>query len=268
MFRLLELDDQVKLIHLWTRTSAAFGFSTWVPLLGDGMVDSGFPRAEESLLKALGSQPIRRIVHTHSHEDHIGNDFVLQSRFNTELYVKKDAINEVAEPEKLSYFFYEKIMWGIPRGVRKVLALPPTIEVGNALLHTIETPGHSPDHVVFFHEEQRRVFGGDIFLSVKVRVARPQENNIQTIDSIKRVLELKPRQLICTHKGVVEDPIPILTAKLEFLEKTRDEVLRLNDQGLEPARIAREVLGKDSPLMYFGTSRDVNKLNMVLSFLR
>lgn len=267
MFEVRSLGEDEKVIHLWTRTSQALGFSVWIPMLGDTLLDSGFPRAEAALRSALSTHRVAQVLHTHVHEDHIGNDFFLQSNFETRLYACEQSVNDASEPSVLHYFPYEKIIWGIPRGKRQVAPLAPTMPVDGGLLEVIPTPGHTPDHVVFFDPRTGSVFGGDLFLSVKVRVARPQEDNLQLASSLAKVIDLRPRRLFCSHKGLIENPMPLLQAKLRFLEQSRDSVWSLTDRGWSPRTIAAHLFGLDSPLMYFGTSGDVTKTNFVKSFL-
>jgi glyoxylase-like metal-dependent hydrolase (beta-lactamase superfamily II) len=74
------------------------------------------------------------------------------------------------------------------------------------------TPGHSPGHVVYYHEQDRILIAGDQFLSRKGQVlpasARFSADLDQAIRSGQILTQLQPARLEVTHGGPVFDPKP------------------------------------------------------------
>jgi hypothetical protein len=86
--------------------------------------------------------------------------------------------------------------------------------------------------------------------------------------SLRRVCELKPRLLFCYHRGLITDPLPMIQAKLKFMDELRDRIQRLFESGADVEEIATRILGRD-PLSYgIITWGDFSKANLVRSFLK
>ncbi|WP_274617175.1 MBL fold metallo-hydrolase [Novosphingobium terrae] len=64
-----------------------------------------------------------------------------------------------------------------------------TVTVGELTLNVIHCPGHTPGHVVFFHEESRLAIVGDVIFQGSIgRTDFPKGNHQQLIDSITEKL--------------------------------------------------------------------------------
>jgi len=72
---------------------------------------------------------------------------------------------------------------------------------------------------------------GICFLSAKVPCARPYENAMDLMGSLRRVIGLRPKFAFCYHKGVLSDPENALKAKLAFMEGLREKSCRLAKRG-------------------------------------
>ena len=81
-------------------------------LLEDVLIDTGSKSARKHILPIWDNYDIRRIINTHAHEDHNGNNFSLQSQRNIPIFAHEKACKEIAHPENVKFQFYEKIMWG------------------------------------------------------------------------------------------------------------------------------------------------------------
>jgi glyoxylase-like metal-dependent hydrolase (beta-lactamase superfamily II) len=78
----------------------------------------------------------------------------------------------------------------------------------------LHTPGHSPDHLAFWHEPSRTIFTGDLVVrgsSVMIHWSRGGDLG-QYLASLERLLALEPRRLLPAHGPAIDDPRAILTA--------------------------------------------------------
>ncbi len=82
------------------------------------------------------------------------------------------------------------------------------VEVGGASLQAIYTPGHASDHLCFFNAEAGELFTGDHILSGMTTVINPPDGDMSAyMDSLQRVLALRPRRLHPGHGSVIDDGV-------------------------------------------------------------
>lgn len=263
----MNVDQDVHLVRLETPVTRLLTYRTFVALVDGLMIDSGFAHARGRLLKALEGRVVEQVVNTHSHEDHAGNNAEIARRFKAEVYAPAEGLDVLAQPEQQVWHLYQRVIWGIPAPNR---ARPVGAEVRTRRFRftVVRTPGHSRDHVCYFEQERGWLFGGDLFLGPKVRVARPFENAADLIDSLERVIALEPRILFCYHRGAIEKPLELLRLKRDFLLELREKVQRLHATGVEPEEITRRVLGRE-PLGYRIVTRgDLSSRNLIRALLK
>lgn len=260
--------DGLTAIRLVTRTSRLAGYGAWVYLVDGVLVDSGFAHARVALLRALAARRVERVVLTHAHEDHTGNATAVAAACGAEVLAPESTIHLLAEPGRLNLRRYQRLIWGRPDPCRAARPLGAVVGTASGHLDVVPTPGHTPDHVVFVEPDRRWVFAGDLFLGVRVRAARPFENMVDLCDSLRRVMELRPRRLCCAHRGIVEDPMPALEAKLRFVESMRAQVEHLARTGLSVRAIAARALGREALLPWAVTGGDLSRDNLVRACLK
>jgi glyoxylase-like metal-dependent hydrolase (beta-lactamase superfamily II) len=261
-------DDSLTAIRLETRTSRALGHGAWVYLFDGVLIDTGFAHARTALLRALDGRRVERIAHTHVHEDHIGNDAALRAAFGATVLAPRSTLHLLADPARLNLLFYEHLVWGQPEPCPAARPLGDAVETLGGRLEVVPTPGHSPDHVVFFEPERRWVFCGDLFLGAKVRAARPFENVTDLAESLRRVLALRPARLFCAHRGAIDEPARALETKLRFLESLREQVVELDRAGLSTGAIATRMLGREVLLQWVLTGGDFSRSHLVRACLK
>ena len=101
------------------------------------------------------------------------------------------------------------------------------IDVGDECVAALHTPGHSPDHLAFWHEPSRTVFTGDLVVlgsSVMIHGAAAAIS-AQYLASLERLLALEPRAAAAGARPAIDDPQAVLTGYLEHRRMRERQVL-------------------------------------------
>jgi glyoxylase-like metal-dependent hydrolase (beta-lactamase superfamily II) len=107
------------------------------------------------------------------------------------------------------------------------------IGVGAERLKVVHTPGHSPDHVAFWHEAARGMYTGDLVIagsSVMIEASRGG-NLREYLASLQRVLEFEPSQLFPAHGPRVDDPPALVRSYLEHRRKRERQIVAAIEAG-------------------------------------
>jgi glyoxylase-like metal-dependent hydrolase (beta-lactamase superfamily II) len=252
------------------RTLAGRGRYWTTAYLVDGMlVDSGCAYSAPELLQALGDVPLRRIVNTHTHEDHIGaNGFIQGQRDGLEIVAHPLALPVLADPRgEQPLHPYRRIMWGWPLPSHgQALADGAVIETPCHRFQVIYTPGHSRDHLCLFELEQGWLFSGDLFVGGQDRALRADCDIWEIIASLKRVAAMPASMLFPGSARVRDDPARALDAKINYLEELGGAVLTLQRQGWPVSAIVRALCGGPM-LIEFVTLGHFTRQELVLSYL-
>jgi len=124
---------------------------------------------------------------------------------------------------------------------------------GDTSVTAIHTPGHSPDHLAFWHEPTRALYTGDLVIagSSVVIAASHGGNLIQYLASLQRVLELEPRQLFPAHGPRIDDPPALVRSYIEHRQKREQQVVAAIAAGHRTVEAIAESIydGLEPPLM-------------------
>ncbi|PCS22386.1 MBL fold metallo-hydrolase [Candidatus Enterovibrio escicola] len=154
------------------------------------LVDPG-GEAQKLLTKveSLGIN-ITKILLTHGHLDHVGGA----------VEVKEALSVPIIGPEKQDIFWLQALpaqsdMFGFAGAEAfdpdQWLEDGDEIMIGESRLLVIHTPGHTPGHVVFFNDEDRLAWVGDVLFNGSIgRTDFPRGNHSTLISSIKDKLFL------------------------------------------------------------------------------
>ena len=248
----IERHDDVTRLAFTSTAGRLVGYSASAYLVARGprvvLVDTGFARAAGALLGAVraahgGRAPrearaaLAGAVLTHAHEDHAGNAALLA---HLGVPLAMGAATRAAVADVAPIALYRRVTWGAMAPLREDFA-----PFDPAPLELLPTPGHSPDHHAVWDPERATLFGGDLFLGVKVRIAHRHENPRALARSLRAAAALRPRRLFDGHRGLVADPVPALEAKAGWIEDTIAAVERLLDAGWPARRIRDHVLGRE-----------------------
>jgi glyoxylase-like metal-dependent hydrolase (beta-lactamase superfamily II) len=216
------------------------------------LVDCGPPATAGELLAFLEGKPLRGLLITHHHEDHMGGAALLGRRRAVVAHAHPRALPLLANG--FTQETYRRVAWGRPP---RIAAEPVTGEIawGPLRLQPVPTPGHSDDHLCFFEPDRGWLFTGDLFLAERLRFLRSDEDVDLLIQSLETVGRLPLREVLCAHRGPVRDGPAALRRKAEGLRSLRERIAELLRQGLPEPEIARRLVGREGFLTWFSRGR-------------
>jgi glyoxylase-like metal-dependent hydrolase (beta-lactamase superfamily II) len=250
-------------VHL-ARTFLGRPLYTVEAYLVDGLlIDSGCPATASELVAWCEGRNVRQVVNTHHHEDHSGGDGALQAALGLPIAAPAGAIPILADFPRLQ--LYRRIVWGQPGDVA-VQPLGDVVETDHYRFEVIPTPGHCPDHVCLFEREQGWLFSGDLYVHERVRYMRADEDAVSSLESLRRVLALRPRLLVCSHAGLVEDGCGAIARKIAYWEGLAEQARALRREGLPLREVTDRLLGPEDMMARF-TAGHFTKINLIRSLL-
>ncbi len=232
----------------------------------DGLlIDTGFINGRDRFLKLCDTLHPDTVVNTHHHEDHTGNNFWITKRYG---------LLPLAHPKTSFYTktpfqwipFYRRILWGtpLPSETRDV---DSEIRTPKFRFLIIPTPGHADDHICLYEPNEGWLFSGDLFISEKVRYSREEEDVYSILNSLKKVVDLKPKKMFCAFSGIVDKPEEALHHKIDYLESLQNKVEEGVRKGLSVQEIQRKILGKGDKFCLI-TAGQMCKKNLINAFLK
>jgi glyoxylase-like metal-dependent hydrolase (beta-lactamase superfamily II) len=234
-------------------------------LLDNTLIDTGTIGAGKEFIAALKTKKIERIINTHFHEDHTGNNAEIGKMFNAAIYADAESIPYIADPEKIRLKFYQKIVWEYPEP-SAAEPIDDKITSGKYTFDVIPVKGHSAGHICLYEPENGWLFTGDMFCGVKNIYLRQDENFNQLLSSLEKLSGLKINTIFCALKGVVENGKNALDAKISFMRGLKKNTFELYDSGHSPSEIRKKLLGYEDR-MYYLTSGHFSKQKLIISIL-
>jgi glyoxylase-like metal-dependent hydrolase (beta-lactamase superfamily II) len=133
------------------------------------------------------------------------------------------------------------------------LAEGDAVAIGDERIHVILAPGHSPDHLVFWHEPSRTAFTGDLVtVGSSVMIHWSRGGNLgDYLASLERLLALRPQRLLPAHGAEPGDPAALLSGYLEHRRMRERQVVAALEAGRSTVQAIAESIydGLDPALM-------------------
>lgn len=240
----LETHGEVTRITMTTWRSRLAGYSVSAYLVRGVMIDTGFPSMRRELARLLAERRPAGVMLTHQHEDHAGN-VGLVAELGLPVALAPATLDALHEGEK-HVGLYRRVIWG-----RQPPFTDGLVPFAPDALQLLPAPGHSSDHHVVWDAGREVLFGGDLYLGMKVRVARPTENPRELARTLRRMIALRPMVLFDGHRGLVPNAVQALTAKADWLDETIGRIDALTGAGWSTDAIRREVLGREDFTRWF-----------------
>ena len=207
------------------------GNTTWlipghVPTLIDA--GTGDPRHLDALERALGGARLAQVLVTHSHVDH--------------------ASGAAAIAERMPHVRFLKMLWPEQDAAWHVRWHPlidgEMIAAGDTVIAAVHTPGHSPDHLCFWHGESGQLFCGDLAWKGSTVVIPPSHGGdvAAYLASLERILQLAPAAMLPAHGPVIENPTEMLRDYIAHRMLRERQVLGALQNGLtNPDEMVAEI---------------------------
>ena len=229
-------------ILMSTAIGRSIGYDVSAFLVRDVLIDLGFPLVARAFGRYVARVRPSGALITHHHEDHGGNA-ELVATLGVPIGGCDATLAMLREPQHLE--LHRRVIWGTPAPLRT-----PVVRFTSDSLRLVPTPGHAADHHIVWDAERETIFGGDLFLGVKVRAAHHDERPRELARSLRAAASLRPRRYFDAHRGRVPDPVAALGAKAGWLEDTIAAIEVRIAQGWSNRAIARAVLGREDLAYY------------------
>ena len=240
---------------------------------GNVVIDTGTSDVAPEARKLLGAEshaPVKWIILTHGHVDHIGG-ISLWKEGGTQIIAQRNYVELVNYVARLEGFFAPRNAAAFNRPSEAVgpwagnygAKIDPTIlfdekyefTLGGLQFQLFSTPGETPDHLTVWIPKYKAAFIGDNYNGFgepepmsfpniyALRGTKPRWA-LDWIRSIDKVLELKPEVLLSGHGEPISGNAEItsrLTRFRDAIQYVHDEVVKGMNSGKDVFTLMREI---------------------------
>jgi len=187
----------------------------------------------DAIVGASMRERVRWVLLTHTHPDHAPGTKRLVKETGAEVlaFTKKPKDGEV-----------------IPD---RVIGEGATIEGTEFGLEVLHTPGHAPDHLCFFLEEERVLFTGDTVLDGMYSVVSPTRGGDMAVyvETLERLEKMRLSRLCPGHGDVIDEPKVRIRDYIDHRRSREDQIFKLvkKQPSKIPDLVAAIYTGDDLP---------------------
>lgn len=187
-----------------------------VYVIGDVLIDAGMRQDRRRILKQIDGRGIAAHALTHAHPDHYGASHAVCDRLGIPLWCGAGDAEAVEQG---------KMVWKGGRMLPGPAAHPVArrLREGDEVagFTVLETPGHSPGHVVYWRESDRTLLCGDVMwgfnpLLLRGPVREPLKSFSPDValnrESARRIAALEPALVCFGHGPPLRDPARLAAA--------------------------------------------------------
>lgn len=197
---------------------------------GFTLIDTGLQGSAQAILRAASEQgaPIRRILLTHAHVDHVGSLDALHGLLpQAEVAISTRDARFLRGDRSLDAGEAQTPL----RGGYPICTTQPTrlLSVGERIgsLEAVASPGHTPGHFAFFDHRDRTLIAGDAFSTQAgistggvLRLLFPFPamatwHRATAIHSAETLRDLQPARLAVGHGPVLENPVAAMQGAID-----------------------------------------------------
>jgi len=179
------------------------------------LVDAGVGQPDHlrELAAALGDRRARLalVLVTHGHRDHAGGAPAIAAAHPGAVFAKKPWPSEDAHYD---------VEW-------RAIGDGDVLQAGGEPLTVVATPGHSPDHLAFWHAPTRTLFTGDLVVqgsSVMIHTSRGGDLS-EYLASLQRLQTMAPSRLLPAHGPIIDEPQKVLSAYIAHRLEREQQVV-------------------------------------------
>jgi glyoxylase-like metal-dependent hydrolase (beta-lactamase superfamily II) len=135
------------------------------------------------------------------------------------------------------------------------------VQVGGVALRAVHTPGHASDHLCFHDAEAGELFTGDHILSGMTTVINPPDGDMTDyMESLQRVLALRPRLIHPGHGRAIEDGVEVIERYIAHrLEREAqvEEAVRRRGEATAPIDVVPDIYAAYPQALHAFAARSV-----------
>ncbi len=219
--------------------------------------DTGRPGKEGDILIETileNNLVIKGIISTHAHIDHVGNNSLLKSRFNSitamhfseaglcfsDLSIKN--VNSSLDLCHAKKFYSDMVC----KTDRLILDSDESINIEGADFPICHTPGHSPGHICITTPDGVAYLGDALLGKSSLRAAKlPYAfSHSADIKSKEQLRGLKADRYILSHKDVLGDISPLIDSGIKKVKETSAKVFELIEGEMDFGAILKKTISE------------------------
>jgi alkyl sulfatase BDS1-like metallo-beta-lactamase superfamily hydrolase len=261
--------DQKKALKINDSIYQAIGFGNTflvVTPAGNVIIDTSMPfnaAHHKQLLRAENAGPIKYIILTHAHGDHIGGLSAWREA-GTQIVAQREHADFMHYQARLNSFYAQRNAAQFALPISPPASWPgnyggkvePTIlfddkyefELGGVKFEVYHTPGETYDHATVWIPQLKAAFVGDNFYTsfpniYTLRGTQPRWA-LDYINSLNKVLALKPEVMLPSHGMPVQGNAEIIkqvTRYRDAIQHVHDETVKGLNAGKDVFTLMREI---------------------------